>query len=202
MLTGDNFVMLDWEETGLLDLEDSKEAVYGTLDTWVTWEQKFPIAPLKNVLFALEKEQQWHRVIHVLANTVIKCTLSKGQGNTMGTYQQLIRDLDIDDRAEEAYRFWVRKIGNDLHSVPWKLCHLMISVYYWNNMLENLVKLFKDLEAFDRKPPEKAIVQKVANAYDMLGLEVEKESIGESVGIGVAQNSGVGQSHEEALESL
>ena len=49
----------------LLDLKDSKEAVYGALDAWVAWEQKFPIASLKRVLITLENEQQWHRVIQV-----------------------------------------------------------------------------------------------------------------------------------------
>lgn len=156
----------------LLDSEDSKDAVYGTLDAWVAWEQNFPIAPLKNVLLALEKEQQWHRVVQV-----IKWMLSKGQGNTMGTYQQLIRALDRDHRAEEAHNFWVKKIGNDLHSVPWQTCHVIISVYYRNTMLDRLVKLFKGLEAFGRKPTEKKIVQKVADAYELLGLVDEKERI-------------------------
>ncbi|KAJ4970847.1 hypothetical protein NE237_003946 [Protea cynaroides] len=45
------------------DLKDSKEAVYGALDAWVAWEQNFLIASLKQALFALEKEQQWHRVV-------------------------------------------------------------------------------------------------------------------------------------------
>lgn len=67
--------------------------------------------------------------------------LSKGQGATLGTYGQLIRALDMDHRAEEAHRIWVQKIGMDLHSVPWQLCRLMISVYYRNNMLEDLVKV-------------------------------------------------------------
>lgn len=49
----------------LLDLKDSKEAVYGVLDAWVAWEQNFPIASLKRVLITLEHEQQWHRVIQV-----------------------------------------------------------------------------------------------------------------------------------------
>lgn len=49
----------------LLDIKDSKEAVYGALDAWVAWEQNFPIASLKRVLIALEEEQQWHRVIQV-----------------------------------------------------------------------------------------------------------------------------------------
>lgn len=156
----------------LLDVDDSKEAVYGALDAWVAWEQNFPIGSLKNVLLALEKEQQWHRVVQV-----IKWMLSKGQGTTMRTYGQLIRALDMDHRVEEAHEFWVKKIGSDLHSVPWQLCDLMISVYYRNNRLENLVKLFKGLEAFDRKPPEKKVVKKVANAYEMLGLNEERDRV-------------------------
>ncbi|KAG2375753.1 Pentatricopeptide repeat-containing protein [Vigna angularis] len=156
----------------LLELNDSKDAVYGALDAWVAWEQSFPIASLKRILNSLEKEQQWHRVVQV-----IKWMLSKGKGMTMGTYGQLIRALDMDHRVEEAHKFWEMKIGSDLHSVPWQVCHVMISVYYRNNMLEDLVKLFKGLEAFDRKPRDKSIIQKVANAYEMLGLVKEKEKV-------------------------
>ncbi|RVW69526.1 Pentatricopeptide repeat-containing protein, chloroplastic [Vitis vinifera] len=148
----------------LLDLKDSKEAVYGALDAWVAWEQNFPIASLKRV---------------------VKWMLSKGQGTTMGTYGQLIRALDMDHRAEEAHEFWVKKIGTDLHSVPWHLCHRMISINYWYCVrLTKLVtllyfhcKLFKGLEAFDRKPQDKLVVKKVADAYEMLGLLEEKERI-------------------------
>ncbi|CAL1382088.1 unnamed protein product [Linum trigynum] len=122
-------------------------------------------------LLALEKEQQWHRIIQYS----IKWMLSKGQGNTMGTYRQLIRALDEDCRAEEAHTVWLKKVGTDLHSVPWKLCSMMISVYYRNNMLDRLVKLFKDMEAFDRKLYDKVIVQRVANAQEMLGMPGEKE---------------------------
>ncbi|KAL5849125.1 hypothetical protein ACOSQ4_007138 [Xanthoceras sorbifolium] len=127
--------------TTLLDLKDSKETVYGALDAWVAWEQNFPIASLKRALLTLEKEQQWHRVVQV-----IKWMLSKGQGSTMGTYGQLIQALDNDHRAEEAHKFWVKKIGNDLHSVPWQLCERMISIYYRNNMLDRLVKGIKKMQ--------------------------------------------------------
>ncbi|KAG8643023.1 hypothetical protein MANES_12G158500v8 [Manihot esculenta] len=113
--------------------------------------------------------------IKFLVNTVIKWMLSKGQGNTMGTYGQLLQALDKDHRAEEAHMFWLKKVGTDLHSVPWQLCKRMISIYYRNNMLESLIKLFKSLEAFDRKPPEKSIIQKVADAYMMLGMLEEKK---------------------------
>lgn len=156
----------------LFDLKDSKQSVYGALDAWVAWEQKFPLASIRRALIVLEKQHQWHRIVQV-----IKWMLSKGQGNTMGTYGMLIRALDMDHRAEEAHRFWVKKIGSDLHSVPWSLCTSMIAIYYRNNMLEHLIKLFKGLESFDRKPPEKSIVQKVADAYEVSGLVEEKTRI-------------------------
>ncbi|XP_072967633.1 pentatricopeptide repeat-containing protein At4g18975, chloroplastic isoform X1 [Typha angustifolia] len=156
----------------LLDLKDSKEAVYGTLDAWVAWEQKFPLASLKQALIVLEKEEQWHRVVQV-----VKWMLSKGQGTTMGTYEQLIRALEKDHRAEEAHNVWVKKISHDLHSVPWRFCDLMLSIYYRNNMLDRLVKLFKGLESYDRKPPTKSIVRKVADAYELLGLSEEKNKL-------------------------
>ncbi|KAJ8760142.1 hypothetical protein K2173_010998 [Erythroxylum novogranatense] len=156
----------------LSGLDDSKEAVYGSLDAWVAWEQKFPTVLLKNALIDLEKEHQWHKIIQV-----IKWMLSKGQGNTLGTYEQLIVALDMDHRAEEAHMFWVKKIGNDLHSVSWQLCKCMMGIYYRNNMLEHLIKLFKGLEAFNRNPPEKQIVRKVANAYEMLGMLEEKDHV-------------------------
>ncbi|TQE12761.1 hypothetical protein C1H46_001634 [Malus baccata] len=179
----------------LLDLSDSKEAVYGSLDGWVAWEEDFPIGKIRMALIALEKEQQWHRIVQLYDSdqvyrwmncivdidpkkeTVIKWMLSKGQGNTMGTYGQLIRALDMDQRPEEAHKFWEKKIGMDLHAVPWQLCKSMIAIYYRNNMLKNIVKLFEGLEAFDRKPPEKSIVRRVADAYEMLGMLEDKERV-------------------------
>lgn len=59
----------------------------------------------------------------------------------MGTYGQLIRALDMDRRAEEAHAVWRKKVGNDLHSVPWQLCLRMIRIYFRNNMLQELVKV-------------------------------------------------------------
>lgn len=156
----------------LLDLKDSKEVVYGTLDAWVAWEQSFPLALLKKALVVLEKEEQWHRIVQV-----IKWMLSKGQGTTMGTYEQLICALEKDHRPEEAHNIWVKKISYDLQSVPWRFCDLMLSIYYRNNMLERLVKLFKDIESFGRKPPSKSIVQKVVDAYELLGKLEEKNRV-------------------------
>jgi len=39
------------------------------------------------------------------------------------------------------------------------------------------MKLFKDLESYDRKPPDKHIVQTVADAYELLGMLDEKERV-------------------------
>ncbi|KAI5328542.1 hypothetical protein L3X38_027939 [Prunus dulcis] len=179
----------------LLDLNNSKEAVYGTLDGWVAWEQEFPIGKIRMALTSLEKEQQWHRIVQV-----IKWMLSKGQGNTMGTYGQLIRALDMDQRPEEAHKFWDKKIGIDLHSVPWQLCKSMIGIYYRNNMLESLVKLFEGLEAFDRKPPVKSIVQRVADAYEMLGRIEEKERVLQKYNHLFTENASLKKSREASAK--
>ncbi|XP_024962446.1 pentatricopeptide repeat-containing protein At4g21190-like [Cynara cardunculus var. scolymus] len=156
----------------LMNLDNSQESVYNALDSWVAWEQDFPIGPLRRALIELEKEHQWHRVIQV-----IKWMLSKGQGTTIGTYGQLVRALDMDHRAEEAHEVWEKKLGSDLHSVPWQQCHQIISVYYRNNMLERLVKLFEGLEAYDRKPRDKKVVKKVGDAYEVLGMIEKKERV-------------------------
>uniref|UniRef100_A0A0E0MJ23 Pentacotripeptide-repeat region of PRORP domain-containing protein n=1 Tax=Oryza punctata TaxID=4537 RepID=A0A0E0MJ23_ORYPU len=156
----------------LLDLEDSKEGVYSTLDAWVAFEQEFPVASLKQALVALEKEEQWHRIVQV-----IKWMLSKGQGKTIRTYEQLVCALEKDNRADEACRIWELKIAHDLQSVPWRFCRLMLGIYYRNNRLDRLVKLFKNLEACGRKPPSKDIVRKVEDTYEMLGLVEEKKEL-------------------------
>lgn len=40
-----------------------------------------------------------------------------------------------------------------------------------------VMKLFKDLESYDRKPPDKHIVQTVADTYELLGMVDEKERV-------------------------
>ncbi|XP_078169264.1 pentatricopeptide repeat-containing protein At4g18975, chloroplastic-like isoform X1 [Carex rostrata] len=156
----------------LFDLKDSKQSVYGTLDAWVAMEPTFPLASLRQALVVLQKHEQWHRIVQVL-----KWILSKGQGNTMGTYKLLITALEKDNRAEEAHKIWKSKIGHDLHSVSWDFCDLMLSIYYRNNMLDRLVKLFRHIESYGRKPPRKSIVRKVADAYEVLGLSEEKDKL-------------------------
>uniref|UniRef100_A0A0E0R3K8 Uncharacterized protein n=1 Tax=Oryza rufipogon TaxID=4529 RepID=A0A0E0R3K8_ORYRU len=103
--------------------------------------------------------------------------LSKGQGKTIRTYEQLVCALEKDNRADEACRIWEFKIAHDLQSVPWRFCRLMLGIYYRNNKLDRLVKLFKNLEACGRKPPSKDIVRKVEDAYEMLGLVEEKKEL-------------------------
>ncbi|KAJ3680990.1 hypothetical protein LUZ60_015479 [Juncus effusus] len=156
----------------LFELKESKEEVYGKLDSWVAWEQSFPLALLKQSLVVLEKHKEWHRIIQVL-----KWMLSKGQCTTVGTYEQLIKALEKDNRAEEAHQIWEAKMSRDLHSVPWRFCELIMDVYYRNNMLDRLITLFRGLESYGRKPPNKNIVRKIADAYEMLGLSEEKDKL-------------------------
>lgn len=57
-----------------------------------------------------------------------------------------------------------------------KLCftltlNLCLFVCLW------VMKLFKDLESYDRKPPDKHIIQTVADAYEILGMLDEKERV-------------------------
>ncbi|KAL4178464.1 hypothetical protein AMTRI_Chr13g115190 [Amborella trichopoda] len=47
------------------DMGNVHKTVYGALDAWVAWENKFPIVSLMRALAILEKEQQWHRIIQV-----------------------------------------------------------------------------------------------------------------------------------------
>lgn len=156
----------------LLRLKDSKEAVYGALDSFAACEEKFPLTILKRALYQLEQKQQWHRIIQV-----IKWILSKGQAMTMETYEQLLCALDKDCRAEEAHTFWDKRIGSNLFSVPWQMCASMIYIYQRNNMPENLIKLFNDLEMQNWKPPDKAVIKKVADTYEILGLHDEQERV-------------------------
>lgn len=156
----------------LLRLKDSKEAVYGALDSFAACEEKFPLTVLKRALYQLEQKQQWHRIIQV-----IKWILSKGQAMTMETYEQLLCALDKDCRAEEAHAFWDKRIGSNLCSVPWQMCVSMICIYQRNNMPEKLIKLFSDLEMQNWKPPDKAVIKKVADTYEILGLQDEQEKV-------------------------
>ncbi|PWA62431.1 hypothetical protein CTI12_AA365450 [Artemisia annua] len=156
----------------LLELDDNKEAVYGVLDAWVAEEKEFPIGRLKTALITLERKEKWHKVVQV-----IKWMLSKGQGITVGTYGQLIRALDMDNRVEEAKKLWVRKLSRDVDTVPWKVCEIIISVYHRNEMWEELATLYKKLEVHGRKVPDKYIAQKVADSYEKLGLVEEKERV-------------------------
>ncbi|KAJ4786990.1 Pentatricopeptide repeat (PPR) superfamily protein [Rhynchospora pubera] len=156
----------------LFDLKDSKESVYVTLDAWVASEPTFPLASLREALVVLEKHKQWHRLIQV-----IEWILSKGRGNTMGTYKLLIKALDKENRAEEAHRIWETKIGHNLRYVSWPLCDLMLSIYHRNNMLDQLVKLFRSLESCGRRPRRKSLILIVADAYEILGLSEEKDKL-------------------------
>ncbi|CAB4279604.1 unnamed protein product [Prunus armeniaca] len=67
-------------------------------------------------------------------------------------------------------------------------------------MLESLVKLFEGLEAFDRKPPVKSIVQSVADAYEMLGRIEEKERVLQKYNHLFTENASLKKSREASAK--
>ncbi|KAI4370420.1 hypothetical protein MLD38_018774 [Melastoma candidum] len=88
----------------------------------------------------------------------------------MGTYRMLIQVLDMEHRSVEACQFWEKKIGNYAREYDWNILQK-----------QNAGAFCKGLEAFDQKPPEKSVVQRVANDYEALGLLDEKtKSTGET----------------------
>lgn len=77
----------------LFELKDNKEAIYGTLDAWVAWEQNFPVASLRRALDALEKQHQWHRIIQVISFHVF--TLTQLHNSWNKHYFTVIGDIQI-----------------------------------------------------------------------------------------------------------
>eukprot|EP00252_Welwitschia_mirabilis_P010243 TRINITY_DN23421_c0_g1_i2.p1 TRINITY_DN23421_c0_g1~~TRINITY_DN23421_c0_g1_i2.p1 ORF type:complete len:258 (-),score=43.82 TRINITY_DN23421_c0_g1_i2:193-966(-) len=118
------------------NVNNSREAVYETLNAWIARESVFPLAALKRALNQLERQKKWHRIVQV-----IKWMLSRGQGMTMETYLLLVRALENDNRVEEAHAFWEKRIGINVRSVPWKFCSYMIDMYERHNMPHRLVKV-------------------------------------------------------------
>ncbi|GJW13109.1 pentatricopeptide repeat superfamily protein [Tanacetum coccineum] len=49
-------------------LPNEKEAVYGELDKWTTWELGVPVIAVANALNILKQQKQWKRIIRVFAD--------------------------------------------------------------------------------------------------------------------------------------
>lgn len=66
----------------------------------------------------------------------------------------------------------------------------------------NVFQLFKALESFDRKPPSKSIVQKVADAYEMLGLSEEKNRVLEKYGSLLSETPAAGRPRRQPRRAV
>ncbi|KAF2312221.1 hypothetical protein GH714_028813 [Hevea brasiliensis] len=145
-------------------LSNVKEEVYGALDSFVAWELEFPLVAVKKALKTLENEQEWKRIIQV-----IKWMLSKGQGQTMGTYFTLLNALAEDGRLDEAEELWTKLFSDNLESMPRIFFNKMIAIYYKRDMHEKMFEIFADMEELGVQP-NVAIVNMMGSAFKKLGM--------------------------------
>ncbi|KAL4180638.1 hypothetical protein AMTRI_Chr12g266850 [Amborella trichopoda] len=145
-------------------LSNVKEEVYGALDSFIAWELEFPLIVVKKALKILQNEKEWKRIIQVT-----KWMLSKGQGKTMGSYYTLLNALIEDGRLEEAEELWTKIFSENLEGLPRIFFHLIISVYYKNNMHDKMFEVFADMEELGVKP-NNAIVVMVGDEFQKLGM--------------------------------
>ncbi|KAF5736284.1 pentatricopeptide repeat-containing protein [Tripterygium wilfordii] len=149
----------------LSELPNEKEAVYGALDKWIAWETEFPLIAAAKALRTLRKRNQWHRVIQLA-----KWMLSKGQGATMGTYDELLMAFDMDDRVDEAESLWNMILHVHTRSISKQLFSRMISLYDHHDSQDKIVEVFADMEELGVRPDEDT-TRKVARAFQKLGQE-------------------------------
>ncbi|KAL5972847.1 hypothetical protein ACLOJK_039653 [Asimina triloba] len=146
-------------------LPNEKEAIYGALDEWCAWETEFPLIAAAKALEILRKKSQWLRVIQVT-----KWMLSKGQGQTMGTFDTLLLAFDKDGRVEEAESMWNRILKMHTRSVPKRLFSRMISLYDRHHMPYKVLEVFADMEELGIKPDQDT-TRRVARAFKKSGQE-------------------------------
>ncbi|CAL1390609.1 unnamed protein product [Linum trigynum] len=152
------------------ELPNEKEAVYGALDKWTAWETEFPLIAAAKALQILRKKAQWQRLIQVA-----KWMLSKGQGDTMGTYDTLLLAFDMDGRVDEAEALWGMVLHIHQRSIPKRLFARMISLYDHHDKQNGMVEVFADMEELGIRPDEDT-VRKVARAFKTLG-DREKQKL-------------------------
>ncbi|KAG0498822.1 hypothetical protein HPP92_003513 [Vanilla planifolia] len=153
------------------ELSNVKEEVYGALDSFIAWELEFPLIVVKKALKTLEFQQEWKRIIQV-----IKWMLSKGQGQTMGTYYTLLNALAEDGRLEEAEEFWTKIFSRYLEGLPRIFYTKMISLYYKKGLNEKMFEVFADMEELSVKP-EQVTVRMVGNVLQKLDMHDKYEKL-------------------------
>lgn len=146
------------------ELSNVKEEVYGALDSFIAWDLEFPLIIVKKALKTLEFQKEWKRIIQV-----IKWMLSKGQGQTMGTYYTLLNALAEDGRLEEAEEFWTKIFSKYLESLPRIFFIKIISLYYSKGLHEKMFEVFADMEELGVRP-DRSIVRMVGEVFLTLGM--------------------------------
>lgn len=152
-------------------LPNEKEVIYGALDKWVAWETEFPLIAAAKALGILRKRNQWLQIIQVT-----KWMLSKGQGQTMGTYDTLLLAFDMDGRVDEAESIWNMILESQTRSVSKRLFSRMIALYDHHHMPEKIIEVFADMEELGIKPDDDTM-KRVARAFQKLGQEDEQKQV-------------------------
>ena len=67
--------------------------------------------------------------------------LSKGQGQTFGTYELLLRAFDMDARLEDAEALWEKLISTHTRSTPKSMFSLMMNIYKRRKMPRKLLEV-------------------------------------------------------------
>ncbi|PKU60750.1 pentatricopeptide repeat-containing protein At4g21190 isoform X1 [Dendrobium catenatum] len=153
------------------ELSNVKEEVYGALDSFIAWDLEFPLIVIKKALKTLEFQKEWKRIIQV-----IKWMLSKGQGQTLGTYYTLLNALAEDGRLEEAEELWTKIFSQYLESLPRVFFMKMISLYYSKGLNEKMFEVFADMEELGVRP-DRSIVKMVGEVFQNLGMHDKYEKL-------------------------
>ncbi|KAI0500844.1 hypothetical protein KFK09_019061 [Dendrobium nobile] len=102
--------------------------------------------------------------------------LSKGQGQTLGTYFTLLNALAEDGRLEEAEELWTKIFSQYLESLPRIFFMKMISLYYSKGLNEKMFEVFADMEELGVRP-DRSIVKMVGEVFQNLGMHDKYEKL-------------------------
>eukprot|EP00250_Pteridium_aquilinum_P016680 c23236_g4_i2 orf=331-861(+) len=153
----------------VLVLPDAKEEVCKELDKWVTSEEKFPIAYVKQAIQVFEREKHWSRVIQVS-----EWMLQKGEGKTLRTYEVLLKALDIHHRIDESEAVWKNDILKTSWSIPTRLVAYVLTMFERHHKPLEVIKLFTEME--DGRNMDRKSIRRAARAYEQEGfLEMKKQ---------------------------
>lgn len=148
----------------VMPLSSVKEDVYQALDTWAAFELEFPVVAVRKALQRLKQQGQWQRIIQVC-----KWMLLKGQGQTLGTYNLMLKAYDMDARLEEAEALWKKILAIHTRSMPRIMFVHMMSIYKRREMPEKILEVFKQMRKVGVKP-DGGTLKRVGEVYKQLGM--------------------------------